>query len=167
MAKIRFGEGTDILPVLAPVSATTGAVRSAFIDLNLAHWATFLVSFNTFTTGAGATCDDITITVEGSSIASSAGATAIPFTYRLSNAVATAGWGAITDNTGNGATIVSSDLLTAAVLIDVDPANVLALGEAHRWVGVCMVPTTTLAHIASVTAFLEPRYPGNSLPSST
>jgi GH24 family phage-related lysozyme (muramidase) len=164
---IRFGEDTLIIPALGPIDIVGSCAVSEFVDLNLANWVTFLVSFGVVTTGAGATCDDVKIFVEGSSIGSSASATMIGFDYRLSSVVATQGWGAITDGTTAGTNFVTSDLTQAAVLIDVDPADVLALGEAHRWVGVHLTPTSTKAINVSVTAFLEPRYPGNSSPSSS
>jgi len=164
---IRFGEDTLIIPALGPIDIVGSCGISEFVDLNLANWVTFLVSFGVVTTGAGATCDDVTIAVQGSSIGSSLSATIIGFDYRLSSAIATAGWGAITDGTTVGTVFSCSDLTSASVLIDVDPADVLALGEVHRWVGVKLTPTSTKAINVAVTAFIEPRYPGNNIPSST
>jgi hypothetical protein len=167
MNNVKFGEGINIIPVAPAHDMVAATHRTSFIDLDLANWITFLVNFGTVTTGAGATCDDVTFTVEATSIASSAGAVKIPFKYRLSNVIATGGWGTITAGTSDGVAISCSDLNSASVLIDVDPSIFPALGATYRWVGVCMVPSSTTALIGGAQAFVESRYPGNSIPSST
>jgi hypothetical protein len=164
---VKFAQGMNIIPVLKPHDLVNATHRTEFVDLDLAHWATFLVNFGDVTTGAGATCDTVTITVEASSIASSASAVKIPFSYRISNALATAGWGSITAGTSDGIALSCSDLGSVAVCIDVDPATFPALGSTYRWVGVCIVPASSTALNAGAQAFIETRYPGNTIPSST
>jgi hypothetical protein len=158
---IRFGEEIQVIPVLAPVLFTNSCACSQFIDLNMANWVSFLVDFGV------TSATNVTISVEASSIGSSAGATKIGFDYRLSSAVSTQGWGAITDGTTAGVAILSAAATNASVLIDVDPAEVQLLGEQHRWVGVRLTPTSSLVITAGISAFIQPRYPGNSIPSSS
>jgi hypothetical protein len=158
---IRFGEDLQVIPVLAPVLFTNSCACSQFIDLNLANWVTFLVSFGV------SSATQVTVSVEGSSIGSSASATKIGFDYRLSEAVATQGWGAITDGTTAGTAFLSAAITGRSVLIDVDPVDVQALGEQHRWVGVRLTPTSSLVITAGIEAFIQPRYPGNAMPSSS
>ena len=167
MSGVKFAEGLNILPVLKPHDLVAATHRTSFIDLDLANWVSFLVNFGDVTTGAGATCDSVVITVEATSIASSAGAIKIPFKYRLSNAIATGGWGAITAGTSDGVELSCSDIGSVSMLIDVDPAVFPALGATYRWIGVCLVPSSTTALNCGAQAFLETRYPGNSIPSST
>jgi len=161
MRTVRFGEDVQVIPALAPVAFTNSCACSEFVDLNLANWVTFLVNFGV------TSATNVTISVEGSSVGSSASATKIGFDYRLSSAVATQGWGAITDGTTAGATLLSAVLTGASVLIDIDPVDVMALGDQHRWVGVRLTPTSTKVVTAGIQAFIQPRYPGNSMPSSS
>jgi len=167
---VRFGEDTLIIPAFGPFGMVgdTDSVCS-FVDLDLANWVTFLVSFGVATSGASTAVDLVLVTVMGSSIASTASGTLIGFDYRLSEAIATHGWGAITDGTtaGTSFTTQGGALSQRSILIDVDPNDVGALGEAHRWVGVKLLPTTTMTVNVSVTALVEPRYPGNDIPSSS
>ncbi len=164
---IRFGEDTLIMPILGPIDIVGSCGQSEMVDLDLANWVSFLVSFGVVTSGGGATSDQVTITVIASSIASTASGTVIGYDYRLSEHITTHGWGAITDGTTVGTAFSCTDLNSASVLIDVDPCDVAALGEVHRWVGIHLEPTSTKAINVAVTAFLEPRYPGNDMPSST
>lgn len=166
---IRFGEGTLIYPVLGAVAITDTTTVTEFVDLDLANWVSFLVSFGVVTSGGGASCNTVLITAVGSSIASTAGGDLIGFDYRLSEQIGTHGWGAITDGTtaGTAFTAGAAELSSRSVLIDIDPAELAAMGETHRWVGLKLECITSLAVTASVTAFIEPRYPGNDIPSST
>jgi len=158
---IKFGEDIQVIPALAPVAFTNSCACSQFVDLNMANWVSFIVDFGL------TSATQVTVSVEASSIGSSASATKIGFDYRLSSAVATQGWGAITDGTTAGVAILAANANNASVLIDVDPAEVQLLGEQHRWVGVRLTPTSSRLVTAGVTAFIQPRYPGNSMPSSS
>ena len=161
MRTVRFGEDVQVILALAPVAFTNSCACSQFVDLNMANWVSFIVDFGL------TSATQVTVSVEASSIGSSSGATKIGFDYRLSSAVATQGWGAITDGTTAGVAILAANANNASVLIDVDPAEVQLLGEQHRWVGVRLTPTSSLLVTAGVTAFIQPRYPGNSIPSSS
>lgn len=167
MRGIRSIEALSVMPLIEPHAITATVHRSVYIDCNYANWAGFLVNFGTVTTGAGATCDGLTITVEGSSIQTSAGATEIPFVYRLSSAMGTDSWGTITAGTSDGVTLTSSDLGNAVLNVGVDPAVLPGRGEKYRFITLVLTPTSTTAITCGVLGYVEPRYPGNSQLSSS
>jgi hypothetical protein len=99
---------------------------------------------------------------------------AIDFWYRLSSAVATDSMGDITAATSDGIG-TSDDGINAAgldskvLIIDVDASVVAAKAATsggNRWVSVAIAPTGPIT-IDGAIAIGEPRYPGNSIPSST
>ena len=164
MNGIRYGEPMNVIPVLAPQNITTTATWTAYVDLDLAHWVTFVVNYGSLSS-AGATCDDLNLTVVCSSLASTASTTAIDFKYRLSAAVATNSWGAITAGTSDGITVgPAADNMS--LVVDVDPATVWAKSSVKRFVAIAMTAASTATFVAA-TAFVEPRFPGNSIPSSS
>ena len=165
MAKIRFAEGLKVLPVLAPVALTTSAVSCESVDMNVNHWATFLLSAGVMTSDA---TDTVTVTVEASTASATAATdTAIAFSYRLSSAVATDEMGDITACAATGYAWAAT--LDAKVLvIDVDPAALPAVGADVTFVRVVLTPNAEHGgSIFSCVACLEPRYPSNDAPSST
>lgn len=165
MNGVRFAEGLKVLPVLAPIALTTSEVNCAAVDLNYSHWCTFLVSGGVMTSDS---TDTVTITVEAATSETTAATdTAIAFSYRLSAAVNTDTMGAIASATATGyAFTATSDNKT--VVVDVDPAVVGAVGADYRFARVVLTPNAEHGgSIISVVALLEPRYPGNSIPSST
>lgn len=165
MAKIRFGEALEVLPVLVPAAATDDTVRvTSFVDLSLAHWVTFVCSF-----GAISVTDTglITVLVEGStSGADSDTETNVAYSYRISNAVGAApSMGTLTAVESTGTTVASTDVASAILLIEVDPSVVEAAGQ--RYVRVSLDPAAdTTAWEVSVAAVKEPRYPGSAIPSN-
>ena len=163
MNQNQFAEGAKILPILAPIDAVATARASAYVDLTEALWATFLVNFGVVTTGTA------TITVEASTAGSSnATEAAIPFKYRLSGAVGTDTLGAITAATSDGASVAVTDDAKLFV-IEVDPAALPANpGADFKWLRVVVSPTTDMTVcLVGANAVLQPRYPGNSLYSSS
>ena len=163
MNQIQFGEAVKVVPITAPVDIVATANASAYVDLTEALWATFVVNFGVITTGTA------TITVEASTAGSSnATEAAIPFKYRLSGAVGTDTLGAITAATSDGAA-VATDADGKAYIIEVDPAALPANpGATYKWLRVVVSPTTDMAAcLLDVNAYLQPRYPGNSLYSSS
>lgn len=163
---IRYAEGLKILPILAPADIVATATATQYVDLDKINWATFVVSLgnvaSTDSTG------EVVITVEASTAGTSnATEGAIAFQYRLSAAVATDTMGAITSATASGAAI-NNTADNVVVVIDVDPAVVAASAADRRFVRLVITPTSEItATVVGVNAFLEPRYPGNSIPSST
>lgn len=161
---IRFGEKIQVVPLYAPVE-TTESKETACVALENAQWVTFLVM-----TGALATDSDdqYEITVK-SAATNSTGAddVAIPYKYRLSSAIGTDSWGAITSATSTGFILEATTDGAKAVLIDVDPASVPALDSDGLYVYVDIATTTMVSGPVAVSAFIEPRYPQNSNLSSS
>jgi hypothetical protein len=167
---IRFGEKAQIIPVGIPHDLVNAEHRTTYVDLNLANWVTFVAQFGAVTSGS--TSDTLLISVEASSIETSAGATKIPFSYRLTNAVATGGMlstsdGAISAGTSDGVSFSTSDLVNSALIVDVDPAILPPRGEKYRFVTFVTTPGSSLAVTMGATAYLEMRYSQNSMPSSS
>ena len=173
MAKFRFAEGLKVLPVIAPVDTAATAQVSAFVDCDQLHWLTFIIPFGNCTSDDS---DIVAITVRCSTEDTSATTEPmnIDFWYRLSSAVATDSMGVITAATSDGIG-TSDDGINAAgldskvLIIDVDPSVVAAKAATsggNRWVSVAIAPTGPIT-IDGAIAIGEPRYPGNSIPSST
>lgn len=162
---IRYAEGLKVLPILAPSNIVATATATEYVDLNLVHWATFVVSFGAMTSDS---TDTATITLQAST-AGSSNATELTaaFSYRLSAAVATDTMGAITAATTDGVAVTAADD-NKVVIVDVDPASIAALGTDYRYVRLVVTPNAEMASCnVGAVAFLEHRYPGNSIPSST
>lgn len=147
---IAYGERVQVTPLLASV-ATTTPLGSAFVNVSNAQWLTFLLVAITDTT--------TTVTVECCTAnTTSGGATEdqINFKYRLSAALGTDTWGAITAGTTAGVAFSGASGATAAMLIDVDPA---ALPEGYNYVRVVIAAGSNYsAATRTATAFLVPRY---------
>ena len=165
MAGIRLGQRLNVQPVLIPHDLVNAEHRTSYVDLNLANWVTFVAQYAAATTGS--TSDTMLISVEASSIETSAGATKIPFTYRLTSAIDTSGMAALVAGTSDGASVNTSDLTNSCLVVDVDPAILPGRGERYRFVTFVSTPGSSLACVAGVVAYSEPRYPGNSIPSSS
>lgn len=165
MNTLRFAEGFKLLPVLRPVDIVATATATSYVDLDNANWCSFWVQFGSLTSDS---TDLITITVEASTAGSSnATEAAIAFSSRLSAAVDTDTLGAIVSNASTGLAITATDD-NKGVWIDVDPSAVAASAADRRYVRVVITPNSEVAAcVVSATAFLEARYTGNSIPSST
>ena len=162
---MRFAEGFKILPVLAPQDIVATATATSYVDLDNANWCSFWVPFGSLTTDV---TDTITITVECSTAGSSnATEGTIAFYSRLSSAVNTDTLGAIVTNTSTGVAITATDD-NKGVWIDVDPSAVAASAADRRFVRLVITPSAGIgACLVQATAFLETRFTGNSIPSST
>jgi hypothetical protein len=164
---IRYGEGLKVLPILTVADIVATATGTAYFDCDQLNWATVLVSFgaiaSTDTTG------EVVLTVEASTAASSNATEGnIAFSYRLSAAVATDTMGAITAATAAAGAAINNTADNTVVLIDIDPAVVSASADTRRYVRVVITPTSEVTStIVGATLIAEPRYPGNSIPSST
>jgi hypothetical protein len=161
---IKFGEKIQVVPLYAPVE-TTESKETACVALENAQWVTFLVM-----TGALATDSDdqYEITVKSAATNSTGAAdVAIPYKYRLSSAVGTDSWGAITSATSTGFILEATTDGAKAVLIDVDPASIPALDSDALYVYVDIATTTMVSGPVAVSAYIEPRYPQNSNLSSS
>jgi hypothetical protein len=164
MPKVRFGQGLNVIPVLEPKNIAATGTWTGSVDLDLVNWVTFVAQLGAISS-AGASCADVTLTVVCTSLASTASATEIAFQYRLSAAVATNSWGAVTAGTSDGVAFGPA-IDNMAIMVDVDPAVVAAKAAVKRFVSLKFTPTSTITNVA-VVAYAEPRYPGNSIPSSS
>ena len=168
--QLRFAEGLSVVPVLGPIAFTTAAMDTEYIDMRDNHWCTFLVMFGSVTSD---TSDTVTITIQCSSVSTSATGDDIAFTYRLSSVIETDSWGAITAATSDGLTLTSSTDLTVsmsnrALLVSVNADDLPAKKADGRYISMVLTPTAEVAAgVVSVCAVLENRYPGNSIPSSS
>lgn len=170
MAKLRFSEGLKVLPILSPIAFTTSAIDTEYVDMKLNHWATFLVHFGVTTSDSS---DTVTVTVQCSSVSTSATGDDIPFNYRLSSYFDDDNMGAITAATSDGLVLTcstdpASSLSERLLMIEVNADDLPAYKSDGRFLAVKLTPTDAVtAGVVGVTAILEPRYPGNDIPSST
>jgi hypothetical protein len=164
MAKVRFGEGMDVLPHIAPVAITESAVNGCDLALKYANWVSFLVQWGVFTSDA---TDTITITVETSTGTSTAATdVAIPFTYRLSAAVGTDTWGAATTCSTAGLAITATQD-SMMLLIDVNPDSIPGEDSDADYIRVVVTPTTGVSTVISAIAAFEPKYQKVDIPDIT
>src|SRR5512139_2586647 len=96
----------NIIHLLEPKDIAGTGTSSGYMDIKYAHNAAFLVSIGALTTATAA--DHVDVTVESAS-ATDAAEVAVGFTYRLSGAVGTNTWGAVTAATSTGVAIASTD----------------------------------------------------------
>lgn len=166
MKGIRFAEHAKIVPILAPIDTATSAVATAYVDLKYVQHASLLVNFGNMTSDS---TDTTAITLEASTAASSnATELTVAYQYRVSEAVATDSWGAITNATTDGFSLAASSDDSKAVIIEVDPAAIANLGADYRFIRLVITPSAGSAiTLVAANAFLEPRYAGNSMPSSS
>lgn len=162
---VRYAEPIKVLPILKPADIVATATPTSYVDLDNANWVSFWVQFGSLTSDS---TDLITVTVEASTAGSSnATEAAIAFQYRLSAAVDTDTMGAITSATASGVAITATDD-NKGLWIDVDPAAVAAGAADRRYLRLVVTPDALVAAcVVSVTAFVEDRYKGNTIPSST
>ena len=163
MNQFQFAEGLKVLPILAPADITTTATGTQYVDVSKMHWASFVVQFGNLNNSTG------TVTVEASTAGSSnATEAAIPFKYRLTSAVATDSLGAITSASSAGVAIAAADD-NKTLIIEVDPAALPANpGADYKYLRVVVTPATdNTNYLVGAVAYLQPRYPGNSIASAT
>ena len=155
------------VPLLAPVDTTATAINSNAVDLAGCHRATFLIPFGSVS--AACTTDTVTVTVLASSVVTSGTGTAIAFNYRISSAVGTDSWGAVTAALAAGYAMPAS-LQNNLLLIDVDPDVVLngVTNLNGRYVRIVITPTAAAGHtLVSVLAELEPRFAQTNMVSAS
>ncbi len=169
MADLRYSEGLKVIPLLSPVAIGATALDTEYVDMKLNHWASFLVHFGATTSD---TSDTVTVTVLCSSVSTSATGDGIPFQYRLSSYFENDDMGAITSATSDGVTLTSStdpsvSLADRLLQIEVNADELPAKKSDGRFLTVVITPTADVVGVVSVIGVLEPRYPGNDIPSST
>ena len=162
----RYAEKLHIVPVFAPASSTA-TIRSYAVALDNSQWITFLINLGVMTSDS---TDVATVTIVATDTlgnSSDAQDVAIPFSYRLSAAVASDNWGDITAATASGMTFNATDD-GKSIVIDVDPASIPALHSTAKGVQVLIDAAGLISNVAtSITALIEDRYPQNEHLSST
>jgi len=162
----RYAEKLHIVPVFAPASSTA-TIRSYAVALDNSQWITFLINLGVMTSDS---TDVATVTIVATDTlgnSSDAQDVAIPFSYRLSAAVASDNWGDITAATATGMTFNATDD-GKSIVIDVDPASIPALHSTAKGVQVLIDAAGLISNVAtSITALIEDRYPQNEHLSST
>jgi len=160
MNNVKFAQGMKILPILSPADIVDAATKTTFVDLKGANWATLAFHFGAIT------CDVPTVTVKCSTAATTTGAVAVAFKYRLSTVYATEpdGWGAITQATTTGAAPAVTDD-GGILLIEIDPQDIAAEGTDYRYLHGLITPAADITVcVVGAQAWLEPKYPGNAIP---
>jgi hypothetical protein len=163
----RFGQLMKFVPLLATQDITATATNTSAVDLARCHRATFFIPFGSVS--AVCTTDTVTVTVLASSVVTSGTGTAIAFNYRISGAIGTDSWGAVTAATATGYAMAAS-LQNNLLLIDVDPDVVLngVTNLNGRYVRVVITPTAGAGHtFVSCIAELEPRYAQTNMESAS
>jgi hypothetical protein len=151
----------NFIPLLAPADITTTATRSSYMDLKGANRAAFLVCFGAIT---GTTTDTEVVTVEAASAVDAAEA-AVAFSYRLSGAVGTNTWGAITAATTAGVALTVSDD-DKLLWIEINPDAMAA--SKYRYVRVLLTDTPDMANcVVAVMGVLDASYKQTTFVSAT
>ena len=153
----------NIVPLLAPVDIASNVTISPWMDLLGAQKAAFLVSFGAVTS-ASAT-DEFVITVASATVETGT-QTAIDFRYRISAAVGTNTWGAVTTvAAATGLGIGSDDSDDMTVFIEIDPD---ALGSTGRYVHVVLTDNDDMtACLVGIIGFCESRYKQTTMVSAS
>lgn len=165
---IRYGEGLNIMALIEPHAEAAAAHRTPSVDLDMANWVSFIVNMGVISSGAGTTAATCTMNVEVSTASTGTSPTLIAFDYRLSSALGTNSWGTILHGTSDGVVLTAGagGFTNKLLLIDVDPSNAAAHGTNCRFLALNLTFNTTLT-TAGVVGIVEPKYPGNAIPSSS
>ncbi len=168
MKDLRYVMNKNVIPVLAPQNIVATATSTQYVDLNLAHGVDFLVQFGGMTSDS---TDTATVTLEANAVSDTTSSdnseTTLAFNYRLSPALGTnTGYGSVTAATASGVAITATDD-NKILYIKVDPSAVASAGS-YRFVRLTITPNAEMAscNLAAI-AFVEPRYSGDTIPSSS
>ena len=156
----------NMVPLLAPQDVTNAETFSSYMDLKYAHRAAFIVHFGLITSATPA--DSILLTVECASVESGT-EVAVDFTYRLSGALGTNTWGAVTAATSAGFSILNA-VDNVIAWIEIDPGQIVAdtaITEA-RYARVSLSsPADMTNSLCSVIGITETRYKQTTFNSAT
>ena len=162
---IRYAEKLQPVYLYLPQASTVADAETAHMKIKNAHWASFLCFWSSLTSDS---TDIANIKVYSSTAASTTGAVSQPFKYRLSSALATDTWGAITSATAAAGVNIDGADDNKMLLIDVDPATILALDSDAEFLHLLIDGSLIITNPTfGVLGFLEPRYPQNANLSSS
>jgi hypothetical protein len=161
----RFAQALNTLPLISPQDTAATALASPFVKLGGSHGGTLFVHFGAIT--ATSADQAILVTLEAATVGVSGGEAAVGFSYRLSGAVESNTWGAITAATTTGASIATDDD-NKMLAIDINPSELLAQKADATYVRVVVTPDAG-GTVSLVSAFvqLEPRYSQATMVSAT
>lgn len=166
---IKYTNKLQVVPLLrnvADVSTDAAAgSKTAHVRLRNMQWLSFLINWDHIADSTSG----FTVTAWSSThqTTTAAGDTALPFKYRVSSAIGTDAWGAITAVTtgATGATVTGSSTDNRLMLVDVDPAVIPALdGNAlYAYLRIVNISDeSTNVENMTVVGIFEPRYPQNA-----
>lgn len=158
---IRYTEKLQVVPIWAPQVSTVADSETTHVKLENAQWISFLVQF-----GAMATDSSDTGSIKlysTTAAATTTNAVAQTFKYRLSSAILTDAWGTITAGTAaSGFAVAAATHDNMALIIDVDPAEVLTLDSDAEYLHLLIDCSLMTGVYMSASAIIEPRYPQNA-----
>jgi len=161
-----MAEYSNMLPLLAPQDITNAETVSSYMDLKYAHKAAFIVHFGAITSAT--TADSILITVECASVETGT-EVAVDFDYRISGALGTNTWGAVTAATSAGFSILNA-VDNVIVWIEIDPGKIVAdtgITDARYARVNLSSPADMTATLVGVIGVTETRYKQTTYNSAT
>lgn len=157
---------SNMVPLLAPQDVTNAETFTSYMDLKYAHTAAFIVHFGAITSAT--TADSILITVECASVETGT-EVAVDFDYRISGALGTNTWGAVTAATSAGFSILNA-VDNVIVWIEIDPSKIVAdtaITDA-RYARVSLSsPADMTATLVGVIGMTDARYKQTTFNSAT
>jgi hypothetical protein len=153
----------NVVPLLVPQDIAGTATATAYLDLKSAHDAMIFVFVGGITTASSDQTAGPTVTIEVATAAASASNEVnYEFQYRLSAAIGTGTWGAVSSATAGVDLTVTGD---GKILgIRVDPSGVQAALTDGRYVRAVITPGTGGATcLVAAWAVLNVRYKATSM----
>lgn len=151
----RFVTCENFVPLVAPQDIAANATATPFVSLKNALHGALYISFGSIT--AASADQSITVTLEAATAAASGSEVAIPFKYRLSGAVGSNTWGAITDATSSGMSVATTDD-NKMLAIEIPGGLDSLLADATHVRAVITPNAGGTATLTNAFAVLEPRY---------
>jgi len=158
-----FIQYDNVYCFLAPQDIASTATTCPYVDLRSAQKCFFLIQFGAITSTT--TTDAYVITVECATAEGGTEAT-IPFRYRLSAALGTGTWGAVTTCASTGLSLTAAANDNMGVLIEIDPDELAA--NDYRYARAVLTDTPDMeAGLVAGFAFLEARYKQTTMVTAT
>ena len=132
MKDVRQVVNENVVPLKAPVDSAGTAFATPWVDLKNALHATFFDYFGVVT--ATSADQNIVVTMEAATAATSNAEVAIAFKYRLSAATGNNTWGAVTAVAATGLSLDTTSSDGMMLMIDIDPAALEAQLADARFV---------------------------------
>lgn len=154
----------NIVSGFQPIDKGTNAVSTAWIDMKTAHSVAFLVQFGVVT---ATSANDVTVTVEASTVNASTTGVAVPFLYRQSGLVTANTWGAVTSCTSAGAVIAAATITGTNLWVECNLPDITNDHPTARWIKLEVTGAEPTACLAGCVAIIDPRYRQATMVSAT